>query len=296
MSRQSVCFRVFHLSPRKFLGQNFLADSRVIQNLANFIFSLFLEEEKKYLHEIGPGAGALSLPLLKKEVQILAVEKDFRAVQGLKNTLEKNYPQLFFVMEGDILKWSPQKHPLFVQSNNLICFGNIPYYITSDILFWFSKHKAHYKNGVFMVQDEVADRLQAQPGTKAYGRLSIRMQLFFKIQKIFVVPACCFTPTPQVNSAVILLTPKLFCFASQEEDHYFSNFTTLLFSARRKMLRRALLRKLVECDKRKNGESQNFWHLANSLNVTEESRPDTLSPQTVLAFHQFFWNAEKNPV
>jgi 16S rRNA (adenine1518-N6/adenine1519-N6)-dimethyltransferase len=142
-----------------------------------------------------------------------------------------------------------------------------------------------------MLQNEVADRLNAKPSTKDYGRLTVRIQLFFEVKKLFEVPAHCFVPKPKVDSAIVQLIPKEFSFENRDEDNAFSRFTVVLFSARRKMLRRALAAQLIELEKKKSGNIEKFWQLAHSYNVTEETRPDTLSPLTILAFHKFFLNA-----
>lgn len=280
--------QAFSLHAKKSLGQNFLNDQNIIEKIVSSIHSLFPNDKHKYLHEIGPGSGSLTQPLLNKGIKVLALEKDQRAVDGLNETLVKNNENKIQVVQTDILKWSPESDSQISKLNKCICIGNLPYYISSDILFWFCKFKEYYTHGIFMLQNEVADRLNAKPGTKDYGRLTVRIQLFFDVQKLFEVPAHCFVPRPKVNSAIVQLTPKSFSFQSIEEDNAFSKFTTVLFSARRKMLRRALAAQLGDLEKREQGKTESFWKLAQSFGVTEESRPDTLSPQVVLAFHKFF--------
>ncbi len=283
--------QAFHLHAKKSLGQNFLNDQNIIERIVTSINSLFSSDKNKYLHEIGPGSGSLTLPLLSKGIRILALEKDQRAVEGLNETIVKKNENKIKVIQTDILKWSPKNDDHLSQLNKCICVGNLPYYISSDILFWFCKFKEYYTHGIFMLQNEVADRLNAKPGTKDYGRLTVRIQLFFDVQKLFEVPSHCFVPKPKVDSAIVQLIPKVFSFQSLEEDNAFSRFTTVLFSARRKMLRRALAAQLGDFEKREQGKSESFWKLAHSFGVTEESRPDTLSPQVILAFHKFFLDA-----
>ncbi|APJ04724.1 16S rRNA (adenine(1518)-N(6)/adenine(1519)-N(6))-dimethyltransferase RsmA [Silvanigrella aquatica] len=283
--------QVFHLQAKKSLGQNFLNDQHIIEKIATSINSLFYNGKPKYLHEIGPGSGSLTQPLLNKGIQILALEKDQRAVDGLNETLVKNNENKIQVIQTDILKWSPQSDSHISKLNKCVCVGNLPYYISSDILFWFCKFQEYYTHGVFMLQNEVADRLNAKPGTKDYGRLTVRIQLFFDVQKLFEVPASCFVPKPKVDSAIVKLTPKNFSFSSQDEDNAFGRFTAVLFSARRKMLRRALAAQLSDLEKKQEGNIGRFWKLANSLGVTEETRPDNISPQVILEFHKFFLNS-----
>lgn len=280
--------QAFHLHAKKSLGQNFLNDQNIIEKIASSINSLFLKDGNKYLHEIGPGSGSLTKPLLDRGIHILALEKDQRAVDGLNETLVKSNSDQINVVQTDILKWSPENDEKISNLNKTICVGNLPYYITSDILFWFCKYKEFYNHGIFMVQNEVADRLNAKPGTKDYGRLTVRIQLFFHVQKLFEVPSHCFVPRPKVDSAIVQLTPKDFSFPTFEEDNAFSKFTTVLFSARRKMLRRALAAQLGELEKKEPGKIESFWKLAHQHGISEETRPDTLPPKTILAFHKFF--------
>jgi len=280
--------QAFHLQAKKSLGQNFLNDQKVIEKIAYSIDSLFPKNKIKYLHEIGPGSGSLTKSLLDLGIKILALEKDQRAVDGLNGTLLKDNENNLRIIQTDILKWSPQSDSEISNINKTICVGNLPYYITSDILFWFCKFHDFYNHGIFMVQNEVADRLNAKPGTKDYGRLTVRIQLFFHVQKLFEVPSHCFVPKPKVDSAIIQLTPKSFSFSSPEEDISFSKFTAILFSARRKMLRRALAAQLGELEKKEIGKIAKFWTLAQEFHVNEETRPDTLTPSAILAFHKFF--------
>lgn len=280
----------FHLKAKKSLGQNFLKDEKIIQSLVSFVDNLF-ENNNKYVHEIGPGTGAITFPMLERGIHVTALEKDVRAIQGLlesisnRNDLKEN----FKLIQTDILKWSPLEENKNKPEEKPICVGNIPYYITSDILMWLCKHKSFYKHGIFMVQNEVADRLQANKGTKDYGRLTIKMQLYFDIKKVLFVPAHCFAPKPQVDSAVILLTPKTFAFDSEQEEKFFERFTATLFSARRKMLRRALHAQLEQLVQKGPEILSDFWKLANEHHVFEDTRPDAIGPLEVLELHRFLY-------
>lgn len=139
-----------------------------------------------------------------------------------------------------------------------------------------------------MVQDEVADRLNAKEKTKDYGRLTIKMQLNFKIEKIIFVPASAFVPQPKVNSAVILMTPNDFSFASEQQEKSFERFTATLFSARRKMLRRALATQLTQLQDKKGAQAvADFWSHANQLGVFEDTRPDAIGPHDILKLYEF---------
>lgn len=280
--------QAFYLQAKKSLGQNFLNNESVIDKISSAIDSLFEQNKEKYLHEIGPGSGALTKKLLDKNIKILAVEKDQRAVEGLAKTLITEFSNQINILNTDILKWNPENDLDNILKLQPVCVGNIPYYITSDILMWFCKYKKFYRHGIFMVQKEVADRLNAQPGTKDYGRLTVKIQLNFKVEKLFEVPAHFFVPKPKVDSAIIKLTPNSFYFNSEAEDSSFSRFTVTLFSARRKMLRRVLATHLQEVEKRDPHRINEFWQMAKANKITEETRPDTLSPTIILEFFRFF--------
>ena len=273
----------FEMNTQKSLGQHFLADTRVIADIEYAAAtSLPLGSLKRCL-EIGPGSGALTKQLLAQKWNVLAIEKDERAVEGLNKTLATQFPDSFRVLQSDILKYTEKP------DNRPLCVGNLPYYITSDILFWFCSQAEHFGAAVFMIQDEVADRLNAKAGTKAYGRLTVRMQLACEVEKLFTVPASAFVPPPKVNSAVIRLVPKKFGFESAAHEKHFSSFTVTLFSARRKMLRRALANELGLFEQRTGLSADIFWTEAAKHNVQPETRPDAIAPEAIWALHSFFW-------
>lgn len=224
----------FYLQAKKSLGQNFLKDASVVVRIVESVLALNVNKNAPVV-EIGPGSAALTKPLLESGLQVLAIEKDARAVEGLIQLLQPLFPNAFHVQQQDVLQWEPKVAQTGVPP---VCVGNIPYYITSDILLWFCKHRNCFSHGIFMVQDEVADRLAAAHGNKDYGRLSVKIQLLYTVKKLFKVPARCFAPQPKVDSAIVQLSPTTFSFASAVEEKEFEVFCARLFSARRKMLRR----------------------------------------------------------
>lgn len=282
----------FELNTQKNLGQHFLADTRVIADIEYAAATSLPAGSAKRCLEIGPGSGALTKQLLAKKWDVLAIEKDERAVDGLVKTLGIEFPDSFRVVQSDILKFT-EINSVESSENRPLCVGNLPYYITSDILFWFCEQAEHFGAAVFMIQDEVADRLNAKPGTKAYGRLTVRMQLACDVEKLFTVPAKAFVPPPKVNSAVIRLTPKKFGFENAAHEKHFSAFTATLFSARRKMLRRALANELALYEQRTGQNAEAFWAEAAKHNVMPETRPDAIAPEAIWALQTFFWKARE---
>lgn len=277
----------FELGTVKSLGQHFLRDVKVVEKIIDEaeIQSRWLDE--KTCIEIGPGPGVLTKPLLEKGWKVTAIEKDSVAVKGLTEILQPKFPDALTVENEDILDWKPN-FPI-----KKLCIGNLPYYITSPILFWYCDNRDKFGPAIFMVQNEVADRLVAKHNSKAYGRLTVRIQLLCNVQKLFVVPPGAFSPPPKVNSAVVLLSPKEFSFGSEEEDKDFSAFTTTLFSARRKMLRRVLKETLEEFEVLLPGSEELFWNAASQLKILPETRPDAIAPAGIFFLHQYFWNLKK---
>lgn len=268
----------FSLETKKHLGQHFLKDASVINTIAQEAQASLPVGAPRTCVEIGPGSGALTKVLLAQGWKVTAIEKDERAAEGLQAHLAAEHAGALEVVQEDILRWSPAEN-----TAHGLCCGNLPYYITSDILFWFLEHAQRFTAALFMIQDEVASRLSAKPGTKDYGRLSVRLQLSCEVEKILFVPASAFVPPPKVNSAVVRLRPKASPFQDAADEHRFGEFTALLFSARRKMLRRVLashLEALTSAD-----SVAAFWEKAALLGVKEDTRPDAIPPEAILGLY-----------
>lgn len=267
----------FYLEAKKSLSQNFLKDKNVIVRIVQSAEQCTPHGREQRCVEVGPGTGALTEALLARGWKVHCIEKDSRAVVGLKDELVPKYPATLTIDEVSILKWAPP------QGDPCLCLGNLPYAISSDFFLWFYKHRSSFSNGLFMIQDEVAERLAAPPSTKAYGRLTVRMQLGFHVKKLFTVPPEAFTPRPRVNSAVVLLEPKPFAFESPEEDARFSLFTATLFSARRKMLRGTLPH-----------VPESIWSGLEAQSIFKTLRPDALTPHQILEIFRSL-NAKGSP-
>ncbi len=183
--------------PRKRFGQHFLHDAGIIER----IVSAIQPRPGDCLVEIGPGTGALSLPLLRRHGQLRVVEFDRDLVARLR---QLQAPGLE-VIEADALKFDFT--PLAREGERLRLLGNLPYNISTPLLFHLLQQRDCIQDMIFMLQKEVAERICAAPGTPAYGRLSVMAQYFCQTQLLFRVPPGAFTPPPKVDSAVIRLQP-----------------------------------------------------------------------------------------
>ena len=214
--------------PAKSRGQHFLKDSGIIRRLAGIILEAAGPEK---LLEIGPGLGALTWPLLAAGADILAVEVDRGLAENLKN---HGHPGLR-VLNRDILTLDPAEFPGFL-------FGNLPYNISSPVLFWFLRHRRAFSGALFMLQKEVAARLTAGPGDSAYSRLSVALGLWCRVENVMAVPAAAFHPRPRVDSAVVMLRPVPPESEPPIAPEVLGRFTQAAFGARRQTLLNNLAR------------------------------------------------------
>ena len=177
------------------LGQHFLRDQATLARIA----AVVTRTAPGLIVEIGPGRGALTAMLLESGARVLAIEIDPRLATGLKERFQNN-PRLEVlkadVLETDLAPFGPAT-----------VAGNLPYYITSPIVDRVLQLGPRLREAVFLVQEEVADRLTAAPGTRDYGYLTVRTRLVAETEKLFRVPSSAFRPAPKVHSALVRLTP-----------------------------------------------------------------------------------------
>lgn len=182
---------------KKSLGQNFLKDEVILQKIANSITT----NNEDLIIEIGPGKGALTKYLAKKNSYLLCYEIDTR----LKNILSPFLNEKTTIIYEDFLK--SNLNEITANYNNLYIIANIPYYITTPII----KHIINIpkmKAMTLLVQKEVAERFTAKPNSKAYGSLTVFLNYYFNIEYLFTVPNTAFEPIPKVDSAVVKFTRK----------------------------------------------------------------------------------------
>jgi 16S rRNA (adenine1518-N6/adenine1519-N6)-dimethyltransferase len=219
-------------SPRKSLGQNFLHD----KNLATWIVEKLEIRPRDHVLEVGPGLGALTEQILVFGVSATLLEKDRAFAKYLREKFDA--PEVE-VIEGDALDYDTRadflRQPVKV-------IGNLPYYLSSAILFHFTSDPCPYERMLFTVQREMADRLSAGPGTKEYGSLSVIVQRRWRVTRLKTLPPSVFLPQPQVDSAVVSLDRREPRELEETDATKFSEIVKAGFSERRKQVRKLLTR------------------------------------------------------
>lgn len=212
--------------PRRRFGQNFLIDETVIAG----IISAMSPQHDDLIIEIGPGLGALTAPLLTCVRHLHVIEIDRDIVAQLKQAFSP--PQLT-IHEGDALKFEFAK-----LGYGLRVIGNLPYNISTPILFHLAQSAPHIRDIHAMLQKEVVERMVAPPSTAAYGRLSVMLQHQFKMEKVLNVPAEAFRPAPKVESAVVRMLPHRSTPVC--DNDLLAHIVAKAFGQRRKTLRNSL--------------------------------------------------------
>lgn len=224
--------------PRKRFGQNFLTDEAVLYDIIRAIDP----QPDDTMVEIGPGLAAMTRLLLESLKQLHVVELDRDLVARLKKNFD---PQRLVVHEGDALQFDFASLPV-KPSHKLRVVGNLPYNISSPLLFHLAEIAPQVQDQHFMLQKEVVERMVAEPGGKSFGRLSVMLQWRYHMDLLFVVPPTAFDPPPRVDSAIVRMIPiaqPLPCDAARLEQ-----VVTKAFSQRRKVIRNCLAGMFTEND------------------------------------------------
>jgi len=226
--------------PRPKLGQHFLVD----RNIASRIVEALGDVTQATVVEIGPGRGVLTDLLAVKAGHVIAIELDrvlaaqLRMKYAARNNVEIIEGNILTIDLGTVLGPGPGAlaglTPVRTQITRVI--GNIPYYITSDILLRLFSFHRQFDSMVLMVQREVAERIAARPGRSEYGLLSATAQLYAKVDKLFTVPAGAFAPPPKIESAVLRLIVAPQFQRLKVQEHPFIEFLKLSFAQKRKTL------------------------------------------------------------
>ena len=245
---------------KKSLGQNFLIDKNIIRKIVNLV-----DIKNKNVIEIGPGDGALTDEILRRDPESLSIiEKDNHFAQ----TLKKKYSKIKYIKiyNSDVLKFDVEK----LSITNSVIFGNLPYNISSQILIKilnFKKWPPNFSNLVLMFQKELADKIIGKYKTRDYGRLSIISNLRLDMIEKFLVSPNCFFPKPKVNSIVINFRPKLNKSFKIKNIKNLEKVTNVLFSSKRKMINKNI-RKILKDNQIKNIKNFNI-----------NSRPSEIKPE-----------------
>ena len=217
---------------KKSFGQNFLTDTNILQKIVDTAEI----DDKVNVIEIGPGIGALTEFLAERAAQVMAFEIDHRLVPILADTL-RDFDNVTVVNE-DILKVDLAQHIQNFKNPDLPIkvVANLPYYITTPILMHLIESGIPFSEFVVMMQKEVADRISAQPNTKAYGSLSIAVQYYMTAKVAFIVPRTVFVPAPNVDSAILKMVRRSEPAVAVEDEKFFFKVSKASFTHRRKTL------------------------------------------------------------
>ena len=247
------------IKPKKSLGQNFLIDRNILEQIVNTV-----DITNKEVLEVGPGSGNLTAFILKKKPKkLFTIEKD----DDLVLLLEDKFPNEITIINDDILKISENK----ISNEKLTVFGNLPYNISTEILSkWITNlgKNIWFESLVLMFQKEVAERIIAESNTSKYGRLSILSNWKLNIKKIIDIKPHSFSPKPKVDSTLLLFTPREKIFEIKDAKNL-EMVTRVFFSQRRKMLKKPF-----------NQVFNNAKEVADKFNIDLNLRPQNLEPET----------------
>lgn len=220
---------------RKRFGQNFLSDQGVIQRIIQSINP----KTGDRLIEIGPGLGALTCPVLKiaGEMDVIELDRDIIPKLQLNCGLDYSQQGKLRIHNTDVLTFDFNS---LGYAQPLRIIGNLPYNISTPIIFHLVEYSKQIQDMYFMLQKEVVERLAAKPDTSNYSRLSVMAQYYFQVTPLFVVPPESFDPMPKVDSAIVRLVPHTTRPVEVSDEQAFAKLVSVAFSQRRKTLRNVL--------------------------------------------------------
>jgi 16S rRNA (adenine1518-N6/adenine1519-N6)-dimethyltransferase len=223
----------YGLFPKKRLGQHFLVD----RNILNKVTRTAEVGKEDVVVEVGPGLGEMTLALARLAKQVIAVEIDPKLAEILKKKLA-DWPNVE-VVKSDILKVDFTSF-LKKEGRPVKVVANLPYQISTPLLFRFIESKEVFSTLTLMLQREVAERMVASPGGKEYGRLSVLLQMFLDLSVRFFIPPSAFFPSPKVESAVVHMVWKEKPMVDKQDEEWFKKVVKASFGYRRKTLANAL--------------------------------------------------------
>ncbi len=227
-----------HYRTKKRFGQHFLHDSSIIERMISAINPRMDDQ----FVEIGPGLGALTFPLLKYINALDVVEIDRDVIARLTQKKQREKLEQLTIHSCDALKMDFTALPK--HASKLRVVGNLPYNISTPLIFHLLESAHIIQDMHFMLQNEVVQRITAEPNSKTYGRLSIMVQYYCDTEYLFFVPPGAFSPPPKVDSAILRLTPWQQRPYKANDEKHFARLVTQAFSTRRKTLRNTLKKML----------------------------------------------------
>jgi 16S rRNA (adenine1518-N6/adenine1519-N6)-dimethyltransferase len=252
--------------PRKRFGQHFLHQRQVLERIVNAV----APSKDDCIVEIGPGEGALTAPLLDKVAKLEAIELD----RDLASSLAARFPPWKLTVHcADALEFDFGRFP-----SGMRLVGNLPYNVSTPLLFHLARYAERVRDLHFMLQLEVVERMVAAPSTPAYGRLSVSLQTKFQMKKLFNVSRGAFRPPPKVESALVRMEPLGAAQRVDMDEELFADVLRRAFSARRKTLRNAL------------GLAPQDWA---ALGIDPGLRPETLSPAQYVRIAQYIASSNR---
>jgi 16S rRNA (adenine1518-N6/adenine1519-N6)-dimethyltransferase len=252
------------IAPKKRFSQNFLTDVATARRIVDVLGI----EDGDTVIEIGPGTGALTRWLTEsKAKRLIAVDVDQRAIEHCR---QQPWAQRVEFVLADVRTLDPTT--LLAGQRGLL-IGNLPYNISSDLIFWFLEHRSSFRAAVVMLQKEVAQRLVARPGTKDYGILSVAMWQGAQADIAFQVKPGAFFPRPEVTSSVVHLVPREVQIPVAQAP--FHSFVRAAFSQRRKVLSNAL----------RTWAASRKVELVDSVVRLDRTRAEELSPEELALLH-----------
>ncbi len=259
--------------PRKRFGQHFLTDTGVIDAIVNAI----APQDADVAVEIGPGHGAITVPIAKRCGSLHAIEFDRDLAARLRAQFENDTHVT--IHEADALSFD-----FSALGNSLRVVGNLPYNISTPLMFRLLEQRRYIEDMHFMLQKEVVDRMAASPGSKAFGRLTIMLGCYFDIDALFDVDRLAFDPPPAVTSAFVRLRPRPDASVRIDDSRLLSSLVAAAFSLRRKTLRNALKAHATEKD-------------LHALDIDPGLRPENIaiSDWVALANHLASKNSPTSP-
>ncbi|MFW2405368.1 MAG: 16S rRNA (adenine(1518)-N(6)/adenine(1519)-N(6))-dimethyltransferase RsmA [Gammaproteobacteria bacterium] len=252
--------------PRKHFGQNFLHDRNIIAK----ILAAVAAQPDDHFVEIGPGHGALTQPLLQQVAGLDVVEIDRDLAAAIERDLDD--PRLT-VHRADALRFDFATIAGGPASLRLV--GNLPYNISTPLLFHFLDYSSLFRDAHVMLQKEVVERMAAVPGNKTYGRLTVSLAARCRVESLFIVKPGSFTPAPRVDSAVARLTPDPDRRGRIADEAAFDKVVAQAFNQRRKQLANAL-RNMITHEQ------------IESLGIDPETRAETLDVEAFIRLGNFF--------